>query len=112
MIAHTHTCADCGYLWPCMAMADKPKAKVCIVAEAARSNKQGPFCYLCLKIREVEAAADLRGIKLMVVREISDPRPPAWVDPLPPPDRVPAHVPASSAPAARPPSRSRRPSPR
>jgi hypothetical protein len=48
---------------------EKPKRKVCIVTEAARVNKQGPFCELCRGLLIAEAAANLRGLRISYVVE-------------------------------------------
>jgi hypothetical protein len=66
---HNHSCARCLHEWPCTVWMEKPKRKVCIVTEAARVNKQGPFCELCRGLLIAEAAANLRGLRISYVVE-------------------------------------------
>jgi hypothetical protein len=66
--AHTHRCQACGHDWDCMVWMDKPTRKTCVVDEAARANKQGPWCLLCYHVKMAEAAADARGLALDVTK--------------------------------------------
>jgi len=63
--AHTHTCAnqECGHVWHCDGVG---KGKVCQVFTAAKVNKEGPWCALCLHIEMAKRYAEARGKKLTV----------------------------------------------
>lgn len=65
MPAHTHTCATltCGATWTCNGVE---RGAVCDVIKAAKVNKQGPFCDLCLHVEMAKRYAAVRGYVLRV----------------------------------------------
>ena len=56
---HTHTCETCRHEWACLHVK-------CQTAHAAKVNKQGPFCGLCLHLEMARRFAEARGITLKV----------------------------------------------
>lgn len=43
---HGHVCVRCAYAWSCIEVLKK--SGLCIVHEAAKVNKTGPFCDVCM----------------------------------------------------------------
>lgn len=60
---HTHICQTCQHEWDCF----EPKPfKKCPTMVAARVNRQGPFCALCLHVEMARRYAANRKIDLQV----------------------------------------------
>jgi hypothetical protein len=55
-----HVCAACGRSWQCFQKLEA-RSKTCKVDIAAKSNKQGPFCELCIHIEMARRHAQIRG---------------------------------------------------
>jgi hypothetical protein len=53
---HRHACAACGWSWDCLG------GTRCQVATAAKVNRQGPWCLLCLHLIAAEHEARIRQL--------------------------------------------------
>lgn len=58
MSNHAHKCATCGYTWEC------EEVKGCKVEAAAKTNREGPHCILCLHIIMARRYANHRAVVL------------------------------------------------
>lgn len=57
---HRHRCARCEHDWDCLQVK-------CQVAHAAKSNKAGPFCELCLHLIMAKRLAAQRQYTLPAI---------------------------------------------
>lgn len=60
---HTHTCAQCGFVWTCLHF-DEKKCRKSGVFKAPKVNGGGPYCELCRHIIMAERLASHRGFEL------------------------------------------------
>lgn len=55
MPTHKHDCVRCDHRWNCLMVK-------CQVTKAAKANKSGPFCALCLHLVMAKRLIAQRGI--------------------------------------------------
>lgn len=65
---HKHTCEKCGFEWVCEEFTKK-ECEAKGVINAAKVNKEGPWCLMCLHLEMGRRIAFLRGIAVKITME-------------------------------------------
>lgn len=64
-VDHKHKCANCGYEWACDEFSTKKKCEgPGGVFYAAKVNKEGPYCLMCLHLEMGRRIGYLRGLEV------------------------------------------------